>query len=139
MNSGTQFALKVTPPQGSINEHLQEEINMKPTTATVPAVTTQNATVKPEFRIIGDALQILNVESTDLDAYRWYSPGITPVPFVFVAGEVHVITLGENELEFSRVCTMNESVEVIIVTDKEVDTHADEADWFLTQRALGQA
>ncbi len=112
---------------------------MKPTTIFGPAAAALTATATPEFKIVGETLYIHNVESTDLDAYRWYAPGKVPVSFVFVANVVHIITLEDDELEFTQVCTVNQTVDVTTVSDEEVVMYAEEADRVLAQRQAALA
>jgi hypothetical protein len=112
---------------------------MKPTTTVSPLAAALTATVKPEFKIVGETLYIHNVVSTDLDAYRWYAPGQIPVSFVFVANEVHIITLDDDEQEFTQVCSLNQTVDVTTVTDEEVVMYAEEADRVLAQRQTARA
>ena len=112
---------------------------MKPTNIFGPAAAALTATAAPEFKIVGETLHIHNVESTDLDAYRWYAPGKVPVSFVFVANQVHIITLDDDEQEFTQVCTANQTVDVATVTDEECVLYAEMADLALAQRHAAQA
>ncbi len=112
---------------------------MKPTNIFGPAAAALTATAAPEFKIVGETLHIHNVESTDLDAYRWYAPGKVAVSFVFLADVVHIITLDDDEQEFSQVCTANQSVDVTTVTDEECVLYAEMAELALTQQQMARA
>jgi hypothetical protein len=56
-----------------------------------------------------------------------------------VANEVHIITLDDDEQEFTQVCTSNQTVDVTTVTDEECVMYAEEADRVLALRQFARA
>ena len=93
---------------------------------------------QPEFKIESKVL-IVDIESTDLDAYRWNAPGKVPVFFIFISNEVHIITLDDDEKPFTTVKTNNQEKKVKIVTDEEVVMYAEEADRVLALKKTDSA
>jgi hypothetical protein len=81
--------------------------------------------------ILGDKLHISNLETNNLDVYRWDAPGKVPVFFVFAGYDVHIITLDDDEKPFDRVSSINQEVGVQIVTDEDIAMYSELAEIML--------
>ncbi len=72
---------------------------------------------------MNDQSLFLDVQTTDLEAYRWNTSDQVPVFFVFVDEKVHIITLDDQEEPFQKVCSLTQTVPVRLVTDEEVEQY----------------
>jgi hypothetical protein len=81
------------------------------------------AELKLNAKLEGEKL-VVDLETSGLDAYRWDAPENIPVIFLFVAENVHVITLDEGERPPSEVRSHNEICQVKMMSDEDVAKYA---------------